>query len=431
MLAPLGDDSSAIRESSASTITRPFLVKRSSVVSSTNSPLAQPQTPIHELAARLSNLMYFPDPGPLYVVCATLAANTMTGYPVWLMLVGPPESGKTELLRPLLQVHGVREMGDLSSKGGLLSGTKQKERAADATGGLLKDLPRDNTGTARGCLLMFDFARMVLSGDMNSGKALLGAIGMIHDQHYQREVGTDGGKILSFNGRVGWIGATTESIDHPQHQEANAEMGERCVFYRLPCTGGRHEINAALDNLDGSVKRDEIASAFAAWVDAAALDWDDTEPARALTAPEKRRLTALAQLCAWSRSLVSRHRFTNEILVPPHRAQGPRTALTLARLLLGLERIGCTSAESWDVVSRCAADSIPPLRKRVLWLLYHRDRLTLQQVGDAIPAGPTQIKIALQDLEALGLTHGGATDGRGSWELDVDTDSLIRAGWES
>ena len=57
----------------------------------------------------------------------------MRGYPVWIMLVGPPESGKTELLKPLLNLDSCRECGDLSGKAALLSGTKAKERTADAT----------------------------------------------------------------------------------------------------------------------------------------------------------------------------------------------------------------------------------------------------------------------------------------------------------
>src|SRR5580698_1414966 len=94
---------------------RPFLV------SSTRSPLADPKTPIHRLAVAVQSLLYFPDPSPLYAVLGALAANTMRGYPVWLMLIGPPESGKTELLRPLTGLKGCRECGDLSGKAALLS----------------------------------------------------------------------------------------------------------------------------------------------------------------------------------------------------------------------------------------------------------------------------------------------------------------------
>src|SRR5258706_415335 len=132
---------------------KPFLV------SSTRSPLADPQTPIHTLAAALQALFYLPNPLVLYAVCGALAANTLRGYPDWLMLVGPPESGKTELLKPLVHLEGCLECGDLSGKAGLLSGTRLKDQSADSTGGLLKALWKAKDGTYRGALIMLDFAR--------------------------------------------------------------------------------------------------------------------------------------------------------------------------------------------------------------------------------------------------------------------------------
>ena len=74
----------------------------------------------------MQQLLYFPDPGPLYAVCGTVCANVMRGYPTWLMLIGPPESGKTELLKQLVGLQGIKECGDLSGKAALVSGTSLK-----------------------------------------------------------------------------------------------------------------------------------------------------------------------------------------------------------------------------------------------------------------------------------------------------------------
>lgn len=45
--------------------------------------------------------LHLPDPGSLYVTLAAVVANRTAGDPVWLLLVGPPGSGKTEVLGPV------------------------------------------------------------------------------------------------------------------------------------------------------------------------------------------------------------------------------------------------------------------------------------------------------------------------------------------
>jgi hypothetical protein len=400
---------------------RPFLV------SSTRSPLASPETPVHRLAAAVQSLLYFPDPSPLYAVLGTLAANTLRGYPVWLMLIGPPESGKTELLRPLVSIDGCRECGDLTGKAALLSGTPVREAADDSTGGVLKSMSQDGHGGHRGALIMLDFARTVLACDPGTTRATLGAIGMLHDQHYQREIGTDGGRTISFSGRIGFLAACTDVIDHPEHQQANAEMGERCLYYRYPESDGRHEIGAALDNPDGTYKTGRLQDLFREfWVDAA-LDWQSIEPPRDLSSPEKKRVAALAQLCARGRSGVQRDRYNkNEISGVTRSALGPRIANTLAQLLRGMERVGCTSTEIDKVLRQCAMDSLPGTR--ALALRFVREGMTgTTDLAARTGIAPGAMKRTLEDLRAHGLLESDGAASR--WSLSDYAKSLLKSGW--
>lgn len=63
--------------------------RKSRKASFSDSPLANPSTPIHALAVQFQDFLHFPDPSPLYVVMGSMAANMMSGRPVWLMLIGP------------------------------------------------------------------------------------------------------------------------------------------------------------------------------------------------------------------------------------------------------------------------------------------------------------------------------------------------------
>jgi hypothetical protein len=53
---------------------------------------------ILQLIKVFSKWFHLPNPGALLVVLGAYAANRMAGTPVWLLIVGPPSAGKTEIL---------------------------------------------------------------------------------------------------------------------------------------------------------------------------------------------------------------------------------------------------------------------------------------------------------------------------------------------
>jgi hypothetical protein len=395
--------------------------------------LATPKTPIHRLAAAIQSELHFPDCGPLYAVAGALIANVMRGYPVWMMLIGPPESGKTELLKPLICLPGVKECGDLSSKAALLSGTRARDTAVDATGGLLRGMQLGADGLYRGALVMLDFARTVLAADAATARSTLGAIGMLHDQHWQREIGTDGGRTLSFKGRIGFLAACTDVIDHPDHRQANAEMGERCLYYRYPESDGFQEISSALDNPDGGGKSDRILELFLSFSNEVNFDWNEIAPPRPLEPEEKRVISALSQFAARGRSGVHRDRYNkNEVSGLSRSALGPRIANSLAQLLRGMERVGCTRDEIGKVIRQCAMDSIPATRAAAVKLLLDAGQAGahLAEVAATMRVSSGTAKRTLEDLQMHRLTASRQPDGNGRWTLSDQASLMLKTGWE-
>lgn len=398
------------------------------IVSSSRSPLADPQTPVHRLASALQDLLHFPDLSPLYMVCGTITANMLSGYPVWTMMVGPPESGKTELLKALFSVEGCLECGDLTGKAALLSGTREKEKSADATGGVLHKLLDGSDGTKRGVLVMLDFARTVLANEPANARAILGSIGMLHDQQWKREIGTDGGRTLEFKGRIGFIAACTDVIDHPDHQQANAEMGERCLYLRYGQSSGYHEINSTLDNPNGTVKSTTIRQLFHQWSEELELNWNDTTPPRALSEQEKRTIRSLAQFCARGRSSVIRDKFNKEIISTTQYALGSRVANSLAQLMRGMERCGCTPDETLKVLRQVAMNSIPSNRALAIELLRIRPR-SIQEIAKLMRIAHNAAKRTLEDLAVHDLIDGQSDNSSSMWSLSEECVSLLRSGF--
>src|SRR5215813_227660 len=79
------------------------------------------------LAAVVRNWLLMEDDAHLAVVVGAVLAHRLGGAPVWLLIVGPPSSAKSELLRTFVDCPGIYPLSDLSART-FVSGLK----AADA-----------------------------------------------------------------------------------------------------------------------------------------------------------------------------------------------------------------------------------------------------------------------------------------------------------
>ena len=404
------------------------MVERGSL---THSPLARPDKLIHGLAAAVQEYLYYPDPQPLYVTLGTVAANMMRGYPVWLMLIGPPSSGKTTVLDMLVDIPRLHLANNITGPAALLSGTAKKERSKDATGGLM------NRIGLRGMIVMEDFSS-ILSMQREPMKELIAAFRLIFDGRLSREVGTDGGKTLawgmSVKGRVGFLGACTPAID--AHYQAVQELGERWLYYRFPAVDGISEGNAALGHLGSAEEMDlELRDLVRGFFGAIGLDWDNVEP-RALNIRERSRLTAMAALMTVVRTSVSRDYRTHEIdgIVAPEGTM--RMAKCLKQLYLGLEQIGLGDGECWAIIGKVVLDSAPQLRVKVVDMLREADKglLLVEEISERLQCGQRTVErlvggVGLGDLEVLGVVRRWSGGDGAAVTLTEWAKRLLEVGW--
>jgi hypothetical protein len=154
-------------------------------------------------------------------VLATAASTKLTGDPAWLLVIGGSGAAKTETIIPLEKAGGY-VISTISGEAGLLSGTSKKDRAEDATGGLLRVIG-DN-----GMLVIKDVTS-ILSMNRDTRNLILSALREIYDGRWSRNVGTDGGRNLEWSGRLVVIGACTTAWD-AAHQVVST-MGDRFVRF--------------------------------------------------------------------------------------------------------------------------------------------------------------------------------------------------------
>ena len=142
--------------------------------------------PIDQVIEVFGRWLIMKDPTPLYAVFGAVAANLLPGGdPVWLGLIAPPSSAKTEILNSFSGLPYVVQASSLSPAS-FLSATPKKEQEKEATGGLLRQI-----GTF-GIIVLKDFAT-ILSLRPELMAEVFAILREVYDGQYRRHVGTDGG----------------------------------------------------------------------------------------------------------------------------------------------------------------------------------------------------------------------------------------------
>src|SRR5262249_4516219 len=160
---------------------------------------------------------------------AVAASEKLLGDPAWLLIISGPGNAKTETVQATSGL-GAHIVSTIASEGALLSATSRRDRSKTATGGLLRKIGD------RGLLIIKDFTS-ILSTDHNTRTSVLAALREIHDGHWVRNVGTDGGRTLTWTGARVVIGPSTTAWD--QAHAVVAAMGDRFALVRSDSSTGR------------------------------------------------------------------------------------------------------------------------------------------------------------------------------------------------
>ena len=374
-------------------------------------PAAVKQT-LSDVQKAFSRWLYLPDSGVVTLALGSIAANRMDGNPVWLLLIGPPASGKTEILDSVMQLPDMHAAGTIT-EAALLSGVPRREHASNATGGLLRAIGDF------GFIVLKDLTS-TLSMSRETRSLLLAALREIHDGAWTRHFGTDGGKSLHWRGKCALIGGCTPIID--EHHGVMASMGERFLLCRMGDIDTRVQARRALDHLG---KETEMRAELTAAVNGL---FQDFKPAEfELDEDTRDQLSALAAFTARARSAVIRDNYKRDIDLVPGSERPARLVLALARLFHGMRVIGAEEREAWRLIASLALDCIPEIRRRVFEHVYHETNASTSDISLAVDYPTTTTRRALEDLAAHGvLTRISRGPGRSDeWHISPVCNSLV------
>lgn len=360
---------------------------------------------IESAVATFQRWLHLTNPRPLYVAWGTVAANRLPGDPVWTKIVGASGAGKTEIVRSFNALPETVEVSTITETG-LLSGTSSRERADDATGGLLRQIG------AMGTIVVRDFTS-VLSMDRDALSRVLAALREIYDGRWQRMIGADGGRVLEWEGKIGMLGGVTGAID--RHHAVMGQMGERLLLFRLRVRELELVAEQALQTVGHEQQmREELAAATSGVFAAMSPNYTP----RQLTADEQKQLIAVGLLVARGRAAVFRYGARIEATVDPEvPTRLTRQLLTLAR---GMDSLGVPWSEAWPTTLAVALGCIPDLRARALLALYRAGGASTSDVARRVRRPTNTVRYALEDLNAHGLVTM-QSQGRGKpslWQVD-------------
>jgi hypothetical protein len=293
---------------------------------------------------------------------------------------------------------------------GLLSGVPKKQRAGGAKGGLLRQIGDF------GIVVCKDFGS-VLSMRPDAKAEVLAALREVYDGAWTRHLGSDGGRTLSWKGKVGLLFGSTGVYD--AHYSVIGTLGDRFLLSRL-APAGRGQFDRALKHGGAGTTRmrEELAEAVARL-----FAGRRGEP-RPIADDEIRLIDGIIMLAVRLRGAIERDRQRREIEAVYGAEGTARIGLALERLLAGLDTLGVERGLALSVVRAVALDSVPPTRRRAYEHLHAlrqngkdgKEVASTIAVAEVLALPSVTTRRVLEDLTAYGLIER-RTQGQGRADL--------------
>lgn len=329
---------------------------------------------------------WFHEPSPLMVraTLATVAALILERYPVWLLIVGPASTGKTEINFPIARGYPAHvETSDVNIPGLLPMGKDRNGK------GLLNELGK------KGLWLIKDFSS-ILGMREEKRNEVSAAWREIYDGRYQRHVGTG---AATWTGLVNVIGAATPAVEH--YHRVTSDLGDRFIQVRTRRQRTCSELAFKANRQQGQRKRmhQELTEAAANVLGGLTLPTISTTWAETVW--------SAATLAGAARTSVYRSKLSFDLLDVSPTEGSSRLYQSLCGALIGdaaIHRQTQVGEQQRELLIQLVYDTMPLHRGNALRGL--RPELSVRQSDAEELSGepwPTSFHRAIEDLSAIGI----------------------------
>lgn len=353
------------------------------------------------------------------IVLAAVVSNMLEGDPLWMLLIAPPSSAKTELLRALVDCPNIFLISSLTPTT-FISGMKTPK---NKNPGLLFQLDEK-------ILVVKDFGTiMTLRSEQRA--EILSQLREIYDGNFSKAFGT--GKTIRWEGKVGLIAGATPIID--THSSVNQALGERFLQCRIK-GDNRQEVARKARQSAGKEEqmRNELRGVYGAFLS----QFEDIQGQRVnieLKSDIEEKIVNLACLCAQARTAVIRDRYTQAIEVLPE-AEGPgrliKQFVNLGISLTLIHQKESLDEDIYKILKRVGRDTLPALRMRIIDVLWDAgayqgeggDWLKTREVANISNLPTSTARLRLENLQSMNLVDRDIRNEDGE-----DTDKTIPYRW--
>jgi len=373
--------------------------------------MTTPLPPGAALAARLCQIHALQDeltssPSSHDVLELTLATATSLDLsmeddspPLWLIIVGPPGSDKTQTVLPLRGASNTEFLDTLTDHAFVTAYVN------DATGKAAEDLLPKLNGK---CLLIKDLTTL-FSLREDSVKKILGDLQSIYDGAYAKATGTRG--VVRHNSRFTIVGCVTPMTLHRHHRYMST-IGGRFLNYR----GGELTEEETQEGFDLVLKTQDRKSKIEQLQHLVVEHMEDilTSPLQRSTESKEHQdmLRRLAQLLAQGRTVIRSEKVGGAYEPVDSQTEYPFRALHQLRTLgRGLARVHgrpAVTEHELELVRRVVLSSIPADGASILaQFCNHPEGFTVKACAEGIRKSVQWTSQLLKELETCRLIAKG------------------------
>lgn len=380
-----------------------------------------------ELREEVAKYLHIEDDGMFRVAFASVIATRMKlGDPVWLLIIGPSSSGKSQVLRPLALtdekfIHRVDDLTDNT----FLSGATVKKGEKDVS--LLKRIGPS------GIVVISDLT-VIFSKNSESRDAILGQLRMVYDGEMTKFSGVKS-EPITWKGSLGVIAGSTPSAY--RHFEEIADMGERFIYYKMKPYNVELATRRSLQRTVYGKDLDNILSSlYAEYIKECVLGCSGGGVPE-LSPEVRERIIKIAMFAAILRTPTHYDKYMHAITHIPVSEMPMRVALQLSSLAKGLMVMRYHESGEWllneddiESIEWVAYSLANEERRACLRVLAHYDMgecPSSTEIADDIGLSTDVVKMNLQHLVAAGVLTRNGDDGKLTWSFArVESWEIVR-----
>lgn len=362
----------------------------------------------------------------LEIMLATALSQRMDGPPVWMFLVGPPGSSKTEHLNALsLMPNDKLYMTSSLTTHALISGSSWKDGVDPSL------IPRLDGRV----MVIKDFTSILALRD-NEKEEIFGILRDAYDGRCGKVFGN--GIERNYESRFTIIGAVTPRIYDLGSNHAS--LGERflklAVGDNLSHSSEQDIILRAINNTNRTGQMQfELADVASSFLAARMKRYGKDSALPDISEVIKRRIVFLGMFGARMRGTVSRDTFRNDIITSrPSAEVGSRLGVQLAKLAKSLAMVHGRSTvdmSDFSLLRKVMLDTIPQrtediLRHMMITMREPDEVLSAKALADVSRYPIATVSRILQDMNVLGIVKQVGSGLRNRWKLSEYIQMCIR-----